>query len=154
MTTMVRGIALAVAFALAGVACGGSGSSGSAPSAAASASAAGSSATCPASAALPTPVSDHGAVAARGSSVPIQAGDFFFAPTCATDVSAGTLTLTVHNTGTALHNVTIQSLGIDKDVPAGQTITVTVNVGSAPVPFFCKYHRTSGMVGALLPSGG
>jgi plastocyanin len=86
--------------------------------------------------------------------VSIEARDFFFAPTCVTNFSARTLTLTVHNTGTALHNLTIQSLGIDKDVPAGQTITVTVNMGSSPVPFFCKYHRTSGMVGALLPSGG
>ncbi|HEY3211571.1 MAG TPA: cupredoxin domain-containing protein [Actinomycetota bacterium] len=151
---MARGVALAAAFVLTGVACGGSGRSGSPSTTTASATAAASSDTCPESAALPTPVSDHGAVAARGSSVPIQAGDFFFAPTCVTDVSAGTLTLTVRNTGTALHNVTIQSLGIDEDVRAGQTITVTVNMGSAPLPFFCKYHRTSGMVGALLPAGG
>jgi plastocyanin len=29
---------------------------------------------------------------------------------------------------------------------------VQVEVGSAPVQYFCKYHRTSGMVGALLPA--
>ncbi len=67
---------------------------------------------------------------------------------------AGTVSLAVHNGTQTLHNVTIQSLGIDADVPAGLTVTVMVQVGSAPLPFFCKYHRTSGMVGALLPSGG
>jgi len=93
-------------------------------------------------------------VAATGSAVSIEASEFFFAPTCVTDLSAGTVTLTVHNGGTALHNVTIQSLGIDQDLRAGQTITAMVHVGSSPLPFFCKYHRTSGMVGALLPSSG
>jgi plastocyanin len=93
-------------------------------------------------------------VVATGSAVSIEADDTFFAPTCVTGISAGTVTLTVHNGGTALHNLTIQSMGINKDVPAGQSITVTVTIGSSPVSFFCKYHRTSGMVGALLPSGG
>jgi len=89
---------------------------------------------------------------ATGSSVSIEAGDSFFAPTCVTDLPAGSITLTVRNSGRALHNVTVESLGIDEDVAAGQTITVTVRVGSSPLPFFCKYHRTSGMVGALLPA--
>jgi hypothetical protein len=43
--------------------------------------------------------------------------------------------------------------GVDKDVAPGQTITVQVNVGGKALPFFCKYHRTSGMVGSLLPKG-
>jgi plastocyanin len=34
-----------------------------------------------------------------------------------------------------------------------QTITVLVRVGTAPFTFFCKYHRTSGMVGAIIPAG-
>jgi plastocyanin len=59
----------------------------------------------------------------------------------------------VHNTGQALHNVSVPDQNIDTDVQAGQTITVGVKVGSAPFTFFCKYHRTSGMVGAIIPSG-
>src|SRR5207245_5585290 len=136
------------------VACGGPGTSGSALTSAAFTIAAGSPANCPASASLLIPVSDHGAVAVTGSSVSIEAGDFFFVLTCVTNLSARILTLTVHNSGMALHNLTIQSLGIDKDVPAGQTVTVTVSMGRSPLPFLCKYHRTSGMVGALLPSEG
>jgi plastocyanin len=148
-----RSLALLALIALAGVACGGSSSNpprASAPSSHAGAS----SAACPASASLPSPANDHGAAAATGSTVSITATEFFFAPTCVTDLRAGTVTLSVHNAGRALHNLTIQSLGVDKDVPVGQTITVTVQIGSSPLPFFCKYHRSSGMVGALLPSGG
>jgi plastocyanin len=148
-----RRLALIAVMALAGVACGGSGSSSS-PTSPASPRAAATSATCPASAPIPTPAHDHGAAAATGSTLSIEASEFFFAPTCITDLSAGTVTLSVHNAGRALHNLTIQSLGVDKDVPVGQTITVTVQIGSSPLPFFCKYHRSSGMVGALLPSGG
>jgi hypothetical protein len=35
---------------------------------------------------------------------------------------------------------------------AGPTIIVEVKVARSPVTCFCKYHRSSGMVGALLPS--
>ena len=63
------------------------------------------------------------------------------------------VTLTVHNSGQVLHNVSIPQLHIDQDVASGQTITVHVKMGSIPLVFFCKYHRSSGMLGVLLPSG-
>jgi plastocyanin len=97
-------------------------------------------------------VSDHGAKAAGGASASVEAGDFFFSPTCVTSAPAGTVTLTVMNTGQALHNVSVPDQGIDMDVGAGQTITVPIKVGDAVVNFFCKYHRTSGMVGGLAPA--
>ncbi len=109
--------------------------------------------TCPASAGLPTNTNIHGTVAASGSQISIEAGDFFFSPTCVTGVPSGAITLTVHNGGVTLHNVTIPSLHIDMDMTSGQTITVQVRMGSAPLMFFCKYHRSSGMLGALLPAG-
>ncbi len=109
--------------------------------------------TCPASAGLPTNTNIHGTAAASGSQLSIEASDFFFSPTCVTGVPGGTVTLTVHNTGQVLHNVSIPSLHIEQDVAAGQTITVRVRMGSAPLVFFCKYHRSSGMLGALLPAG-
>lgn len=99
-----------------------------------------------------TKVQDRGTKPATGSTLSIEAGDSFFDATCVSDVPAGTVTLTVHNGGQALHNVTIADQNIDQDVEAGQTITVQVKIGSSPVQYFCKYHRTSGMVGALLPA--
>jgi len=91
-------------------------------------------------------------VRATGHQLSIEAGDSFFSPTCVRGILSGTVTLMVHNAGQALHNVSISALHIDKDVPSGQTITVQVQMGRTPLVFFCKYHRTSGMLGALLPS--
>lgn len=108
---------------------------------------------CPAAAGLPSNASDHGAVAASGSQFAIEANDFFFRATCVTGVPAGAIILTVRNVGKALHNISIPSLGIDMDVAPGQTITVQVHMSSAPLVFFCKYHKSVGMDGALLSSG-
>jgi plastocyanin len=109
--------------------------------------------TCPTSSGLPAGTNMHGAVAASGSQISIEASDFFFSPTCVTGLHSGTITLTVHNGGVVLHNVSIPQLHLDQDMSPGQTITVQVKMGSAPLVFFCKYHRGSGMLGALIPAG-
>jgi plastocyanin len=99
------------------------------------------------------PVAEHGSADFAGAAViEIDAGDSFFAPTCALNVPAGAVTLRVTNTGTMKHNVTITEQGIDVDVLPGETIDVDVDVtaGAAPLVFVCKYHRTAGMVGALV----
>jgi plastocyanin len=108
---------------------------------------------CKEAAGFSTDIQDHGSQPVAGASATIAAGDFFFAPTCAAQAASGTITLTVHNGGQALHNVTIADQNIDQDVEAGQTITVQLKLDGAPVQYFCKYHRTSGMVGAVLPAG-
>src|SRR5712692_8441613 len=109
--------------------------------------------TCPTSAGLPTNTNIHGTAAASGSQLSIEASDFFFSPTCMTSVSGGTVTLTVHNAGVVLHNVSIPSLHIDMDMAPGQTIIAHVKMGKTPLVYFCKYHVGAGMLGALLPSG-
>jgi plastocyanin len=138
---------------LALAACGGSSTAGGPAPPAGSVGGNAGAGHCPATAGLPASVSDHGVVAATGGQLAIAAGDFFFSPTCETGVAAGTVTLTVRNTGQALHNVSIPAQHIDMDVAPGQTITVRVRMGSAPLVYFCKYHRGSGMLGALLPAG-
>ncbi len=109
--------------------------------------------TCPASSGLPADTNMHGAAAASGSQISIEASDFFFSPTCVTGLRSGTITLTVHNGGVVLHNVSIPALQIDQDMSPGQTITVQVKMGNTPLVFFCKYHQGSGMLGALIPAG-
>jgi plastocyanin len=150
--------AIAVVLALTLTSCGsGGGSSTSSDASAGGGSSASSSVaaggeSCANLAAITGKVTDHGTTTVPGSSVGLSAGDFFFEPTC-TRVQAGTLTITVTNSGQALHNFSVRSLGIDQDVAAGQSITVQVQFdGSAPLAFFCKYHLASGMQGALLPS--
>ena len=55
------------------------------------------------------------------------------------------------NSGSALHNLSVESLGIDQDVQVGETITVEMTLpDSGPVPFLCKYHIANGMQGAFL----
>ncbi len=102
---------------------------------------------------LPENVADHGRSPVVGTEPTVEVGDSFFTPTCLDSVTEGAVPLVVHNAGQRLHNVSIPEQDIDADVPAGQTITVTIDVRSAPITYFCKYHRTSGMAGALLPAG-
>lgn len=110
-------------------------------------------ASCPANSGLTGNVKDRGAAEATGSNLAIEAGDFFFTPTCETGVKPGTITMVVRNTGQALHNVSIAAQNIDVDVAAGETITVEAKVDKDALPYVCKYHRTSGMVGSLIPAG-
>jgi plastocyanin len=109
--------------------------------------------TCPPIEGYAFPVADHGSAEVSGATtIEVDGGDSFFAPTCALDVPAGTITLRVTNSGRQLHNVSISDQAIDVDVPPGETIDVEVEVeaGAAPIAYVCKYHRTAGMVGALV----
>ena len=106
---------------------------------------------CATLAGLSGTVQDHGTAAVSGTSVEIDAGDFFFDPTCLTASSPATVTVTVTNTGNALHNFTVEEQGIDQDVQIGESVTVKVELpASGSLPFLCKYHSGSGMQGAFV----
>jgi plastocyanin len=96
-------------------------------------------------------VADHGADAASGSTISVEAGDSYFEPTCETGVPVGEVELRVKNTGRLLHNISFADQAIDQDVAPGETVTVKIRMGKEPQRFSCKYHRGAGMVGALLP---
>ncbi len=145
-----RGAALALAGALFLSACGDT--TPNTPEGASPAAAAASD-TCPSDSGLEGTITDHGAAPAGGTEVAVKAGDSFFEPTCVTGTPSGEVQLVVENTGGVLHNVSIPDQGIDTDVGPGETVTVTVDVGSGAVPYFCKFHRTSGMVGSLIGTG-
>jgi plastocyanin len=137
-----RGFVIVALLALGIAACGGGHGSSSTKS---------SSTSCATKAGATGAVSDTGSKAATGSTVDVQALDVKFSPTCTTSVPAGVVTLTVHNSGSMLHNVSIPDQHIDRDVQPNATITVHVQVGKTAVVYFCKYHRVSGMVGVLTP---
>jgi len=105
---------------------------------------------CPADAGLPVGTKDHGAAVAADSTILLTAEDSFFAPTCETGVTAGTVSIKLRNAGSALHNFSVPGQSIDVDVAPGTVVTITVTKGAQPLQFFCKYHRISGMVGVLL----
>jgi plastocyanin len=106
---------------------------------------------CAAQAGLTGLVRDHGIASVSGSSIAMQAGDTYFSPTCVRAQPNTTLSVTLKNVGSALHNLSVPRLGINQDVPSGSTITVVIKVpSSGSVPFFCKYHVSVGMQGAFL----
>jgi plastocyanin len=81
-----------------------------------------------------------------------EGSEFYFKPTFIKVKGGQILTLDLKNEGSAEHNLTITSLGIDKDVEAGKEIDVSITfpaAGGSDVQFFCKYHVASGMRGAF-----
>lgn len=106
---------------------------------------------CTTAAGLSGPIEDRGTAAASGGAVTLDASEFAFSPTCVEAGAGDALEITVTNNGSALHNLSVESLGIDEDVQAGETITVEVTLpDSGSVPFVCKYHIANGMQGAFL----
>jgi plastocyanin len=75
---------------------------------------------------------------------------YYFEPTILKGTAGQKITLELSNEGSALHNFSITDQGIDQDVPSEKKAEVTVTFPqSGTLVFFCKYHQTLGMVGAL-----
>ena len=64
------------------------------------------------------------------------------------------VTFELKNEGQNEHSFTVDSQGIDKDVQPGDEAEVTVMIPkSGVVSFYCKFHKSSGMAGALAVEG-
>ncbi len=94
---------------------------------------------------------NHGTQDVSGmNEVKVEMDDFYFSPTVLKGTPGQKVTLELENEGKVEHNLTIDSQGIDKDVEAGKSATVQVSIPqSGSVAFYCKYHRSQGMAGAL-----
>jgi plastocyanin len=94
---------------------------------------------------------DHGTKDVSGeSSLELEQDNYYFSPTILMGSAGEKLTLELSNEGSALHNFSVTDQGIDQDVPSGKKAEVTVTFPqSGTLVFFCKYHQTLGMVGAL-----
>jgi uncharacterized cupredoxin-like copper-binding protein len=97
---------------------------------------------------------DHGTEDVTGmTSFELEADNddgFYFKPTVLTGSANQSLTLEIKNEGTAEHNFTIESLGVNVNIQPGQSQEVTVKFpGSGTVEFFCSFHRSLGMAGEL-----
>lgn len=112
----------------------------------------------PAASAMTAPVSLSGKVNNHGTkalgmatAVSLEQDSYYFEPTFVKAESGAHITVTLKNTSKVEHNFSITSLHVSKDVSAGKTETVTVALptGTAPVEFFCKYHKSLGMQGAF-----
>jgi hypothetical protein len=67
------------------------------------------------------------------------------------------VTITMVNTGAALHNFNSEALDIDVDVNPGDTVEIEIPAGTAPgtYEFICDVpgHKEAGMVGTLIVDG-
>ena len=94
---------------------------------------------------------DHGTKDVSGeSSVELEQDNFYFEPTILKGSPGQELTIELSNEGSALHNFSIPDQSIDQDVQPDTKGEVTVTLpDSGTLVFFCKYHQSRGMVGAL-----
>jgi plastocyanin len=94
---------------------------------------------------------DHGTKDVSGeSSAELEQDNFYFEPTILKGSPGQELTIELSNEGSALHNFSIPDQSIDQDVQPDTKGEVTVTLpDSGTLVFFCKYHQSRGMVGAL-----
>jgi plastocyanin len=94
---------------------------------------------------------NHGSEDASGKSkLEVEQDNYYFAPTVITGKPGQKITIELKNDGSTLHNFTLESQTIDQDVQVGQDATVTVTFPQSGIlEFYCKYHRSLGMVGEL-----
>jgi plastocyanin len=98
---------------------------------------------------------DHGtkAVEDKGKTE-VELDDFYFQPTVLQGKPGEQVTLELKNEGQTEHSFTIDSQGIDKDLQPGDEAEVKVTIPkSGVVSFYCKFHKSSGMAGALAVTG-
>src|SRR5262245_40889238 len=95
---------------------------------------------------------DHGTKDVRKlSKLELEADDYYFSPTFLRGKPGQKLTLVVESEGSTLHNITIASLGIDKDIPPRGKVQFDVTFpASGVLAFTCKFHGPLGMNGQLL----
>jgi plastocyanin len=99
-------------------------------------------------------VNDHGTKSVSDEAE-VELDDYYFAPTVLKGRSGSSVTLELKNEGKVEHNFTLAAQQIDKDLEAGEHAKVTVTVPpSGQLSFYCKYHKSVGMAGALAPKGG
>ena len=98
---------------------------------------------------------DHGTKTARSSGkTEVELDDFYFKPTVLQGKPGEQVKVELKNEGKMEHTFTIDSQEIDQDLQPGDEAEVMVTIPkSGAVSFYCKFHKSSGMAGALAVSG-
>jgi plastocyanin len=80
----------------------------------------------------------------------VELDDFYFEPTVYSGTAGQQIKLELSNESNNLHNFSLDGQSISQDVAAGEDMDVTVTFPqSGTLVFYCKYHRSRGMAGAL-----
>ena len=101
------------------------------------------------------PVSLEGTVNNEGTKevtdeVSLELDDYYFSPTFLKAQPGATIKVELENESDDTHTFTIDSLGIDQEVAAGESATVDVTLPQeGAVRFYCRFHGNMGMQGAF-----
>jgi plastocyanin len=96
---------------------------------------------------------DHGTKTAS-KEIDVELDDFYFEPTVIQGKAGQKVTLELENEGQTEHSFTLDAQNIDKTIEPGEDAKVTVTIpASGAVSFYCKFHKSSGMAGALAVEG-
>ena len=101
--------------------------------------------------ASPSPAARSPEAATPPTGMTVDLVDFRFIPSSFSIPANTPVTITLTNTGQALHNFSIDALRISQDVPSGDTRLVTINAPAGTYEFYCDEpgHKAIGMVGTL-----
>jgi plastocyanin len=87
-------------------------------------------------------------------SIEFEEDDYYFEPTVLTGDPGQKVTLEITNEGDEEHNLTIEDQDVDEDTAPGDTASVDVEIpGQGVIQFFCEYHTSQDMRGALAVTG-
>lgn len=85
----------------------------------------------------------------------VELNDYYFEPTILKGKPGQKIKLELENEGSVEHSFTIDSQSVDREIQPGDEAEVTVTVPkSGSVSFYCKFHKSSGMAGALVSGSG
>lgn len=98
---------------------------------------------------------DHGTKAVEDNGkTEVEMDDFYFEPTVLQGKPGQKVTLELKNEGNTEHSFTIDSQNVDQELGPGEEAEVDVTIPkSGVVSFYCKFHKSSGMAGALAVTG-
>jgi plastocyanin len=101
----------------------------------------------PAAAAGEEPAAGEGAA----ESVTVESYDIYFEPSELSIPADTDVTVSLPNEGVALHNFSIDALGIDVDIAPGTTEEVVINAPAGEYEYYCNVpgHKPAGMLGTL-----
>jgi plastocyanin len=101
------------------------------------------------------PANDHGTKAVEDHGrTEVELDDYYFKPSVLEGKPGDQVILELKNEGQVEHSFTVDAQRIDQDVQPGDDAEVTVTIPkSGAVSFYCKFHKGSGMAGALAVKG-
>ena len=99
-----------------------------------------------------TPAANNAGDSATSDQYTIESHDIFFQPTGLEMPANQDVKILLPTLGASAHDFSIDELGINVSLPAGETGEVTINAPAGTYQFYCNVpgHKEAGMVGTLV----